>query len=147
MKKLFVFLMMAVFFTLTVNAQLSKPTTAKYVKLVGGGMTSQNELRLVIINDVDTSYQVLFRDAQYTRIIEYKHFNVKNKEDLKAFLIMVKDAISGDSKERVLVTLDGVDIIFAKEKFAGASYAKISTDGGYGYFYTKDIDKYLAALN
>lgn len=101
------------------------------------------------VEDSDTSYTLLFDDQQYSELVDIKHIQFANKDQLRAFAKTLRLAEKSNFSERVANYLsDKNGYIISKVKVGlGTISYQIFSDDGYCYLNTKKAEKLLKVID
>lgn len=146
MKKLL--LLFSLIFCVSVNAQISVVKTEKPIMI--GKIAPMGQLNISIEKyESDNEYLITYRDVKFTKIIEYKSFTFKDKDNAFENLYqLIIDGLQNLPEENITLDLPN-DIVYLKfEKFLGTPVVSFYTAvnksdviGVSGQYTKKQIDK------
>lgn len=142
------FTLVAVLITSVSFAQLQvKQTSPKQVigNIKAGGVL-HCELAYRIDGDMDTVYTIMFKDAGYSALVDYKSVSFNSDGNtLNELYNVIKSVFSEENKKnkdyKVQFTLGDTDVIVSNWRSMGITGAMFFTKGGYTVIGEKQLDK------
>jgi hypothetical protein len=145
MKKL-LFLLLSVFFVLSLNSQTKNESISKY-KINSTKLTAEYR-RVVNFETNDSTYEVfiIFRNFKYSSIMDFQYIVLRNNDDFEVFKKDIKTALPEiDSKQKIHWNRDGLYSLYISDLGKGLNmYNENSL--GYTVLNKKNAETFLAWL-